>query len=285
MFERVLVGIDGAEGGHDAVALASRLLADGGKLTLANVQHPLLSPYAPVVDAGEVEDEAQALLERERDAAEVEAELVAVEDASPGRGLHQLAERLEADLIVVGSTRRGAIARATLGDDARGALNGAPCAVATAVSGYAEHPLPLAKIGVAYNGSAESDAALATARTLASKHHSVLRAMQVITYPALAMAGLAAAAASETVQALVDEAKQQLSHLDGVEAEVVDGQAEEQLVAFSEDLDLLVVGSRGYGPTRRLMLGSVSNGLQRHCHCSLLVLPRATVAKNATSGT
>jgi nucleotide-binding universal stress UspA family protein len=41
-------------------------------------------------------------------------------------------------------------------------------------------------------------------------------------------------------------------------------------------MDVLVVGSRGYGPIKRLVLGSTSNYLQRHARCSLLVLPRAS---------
>jgi hypothetical protein len=51
-----------------------------------------------------------------------------------------------------------------LGDDTRSALNGAPCAVAIAVRGYAEHPRPLVTIGVGYNDTPESEAALALAR-------------------------------------------------------------------------------------------------------------------------
>jgi len=40
-------------------------------------------------------------------------------------------------------------------------------------------------------------------------------------------------------------------------------------------VQLLVVGSRGYGPMKRLILGSTSDYLQRHARCSLLVLPRS----------
>jgi len=45
-----------------------------------------------------------------------------------------------------------------LGDHARAALNGAPCAVAIASLGLAEHPTPIAKVGVAYDRSPESEA-------------------------------------------------------------------------------------------------------------------------------
>ena len=41
-------------------------------------------------------------------------------------------------------------------------------------------------------------------------------------------------------------------------------------------LDLLVVGSRGYGPLSRLVHGSTSQQLARSARCPLLVLTRAT---------
>jgi hypothetical protein len=54
------------------------------------------------------------------------------------------------------------------------------------------------------------------------------------------------------------------------------GLAGEELAAFGDQLDLLVVGSRGYGPVKRLVLGSTSDHLERHARCSLLVLTRVT---------
>jgi nucleotide-binding universal stress UspA family protein len=45
----------------------------------------------------------------------------------------------------------------------------------------------------------------------------------------------------------------------------------------SAGLDLLVVGSRGYGPVRRIVLGSVVARLLRLAPCPVLVLPRGAV--------
>jgi nucleotide-binding universal stress UspA family protein len=73
---------------------------------------------------------------------------------------------------------------------------------------------------------------------------------------------------------MVAEANERLGQLEGVEGHAVYGLAGEELAAFSRDVDLLVVGSRGYGPVRRLVLGSTSDYLERHARCSLLVLPR-----------
>jgi nucleotide-binding universal stress UspA family protein len=63
----------------------------------------------------------------------------------------------------------------------------------------------------------------------------------------------------------------------GVAAETVllDGVAPDALLReASQDLRLLVMGSRGYGPARRVLLGSVSAGVVHGAACPVLVVPR-----------
>ena len=64
--------------------------------------------------------------------------------------------------------------------------------------------------------------------------------------------------------------------LTGVEGRASYGLPGEDLAAFGDEVDLLIVGSRSYGPVRRLVYGSTSAYLERHARCSLLVLPRRT---------
>jgi hypothetical protein len=45
-----------------------------------------------------------------------------------------------------------------------------------------------------------------------------------------------------------------------------------------DDVDLLVCGSRGYGPARRVLLGGVSSRLIRRARLPVAVVPRATTA-------
>jgi nucleotide-binding universal stress UspA family protein len=58
------------------------------------------------------------------------------------------------------------------------------------------------------------------------------------------------------------------------EPRVFNGDAGRALVEHSESLDLLVLGSRGYGPLRSVLLGSVSSYVMRHAGCPVLVVPR-----------
>jgi nucleotide-binding universal stress UspA family protein len=276
MFRNVLVGVDGRVGGQDAISLASRLLAADGELTLAHVHNGgLRPPHAYSQDLLDAELKgAQQLLEQERAAADVQAQLVTFACGSPGRGLHLLAEQRAADLLVVGSCSRGAFGRAMLGDDTKASLNGAPCAVAIAVKGYAEHPVPLASVGVGYDGSQKSQVALVTARALASQYRSSIQALEVIAIPTYAFAGVVPSALGEDIELMLGQARERLSRLEDVHGRAVYGFPGGELATFSREVELLIVGSRGYGPMRRLMLGSTSEYLERHAHCSLVVVPR-----------
>jgi nucleotide-binding universal stress UspA family protein len=270
MFDQVIVGVDGRPAGRDAVALARLLVVPEGRLTMVHVHHGELAPVP-----GGADEDARRLLELEREATAVDAELAPVAASSVGRGLHHAAEALPADLLVVGSCSRGFVGRVLVGNDTRAALTGAPCAVAVAPLDYAHDLGGLATVGIGYDGSPESEVALACARELAARHGAALRALRVVQIPASTWGGFSGAAWGMLLENFEKEAREQLAALDGVEGKVVIGLAGEELAAFGEQVDLLVVGSRGFGPIKRLMFGSTSDHLAGHARCPLLVLPRA----------
>ena len=169
-----------------------------------------------------------------------------------------------------------------LGDDTRAALNGAPCAVAVASRGYAEHHTAISHIGVAYNGSPESAAALARAQELAAVTGAKVHALEVVSLPPGLYGGLVAPTIGEYIDEIVKEASERMRELAGVDGRAVYGLAGEELARFGDELDILVVGSRGYGPGRRLVSGSTSNYLERHARCSLLVLTRTDTSPAST---
>ncbi|ALJ20361.1 universal stress protein [Microbacterium sp. No. 7] len=57
-----------------------------------------------------------------------------------------------------------------------------------------------------------------------------------------------------------------------VERRILEASGAEALVAASEDASLVVVGSRGLGPVRRLLLGSVSHALVQHARGPIAVV-------------
>jgi nucleotide-binding universal stress UspA family protein len=63
-----------------------------------------------------------------------------------------------------------------------------------------------------------------------------------------------------------------------VEIDAVVGDPAEVLVDLSRHIDLLVCGSRGSGPVRGVLLGSVSRRIVREVHCPVTVLPRGVKA-------
>jgi nucleotide-binding universal stress UspA family protein len=286
MFSKVLVGVDGRPGGRDAVALAKQLIAPGARVTLAHVYggNPLFRSGAALVLAAGRKDSEQ-LLTRERAGASLDAALATHSSASVGRGLHELAERKSADLLVVGSCHRGVLGRVLLGDDTCAALNGAPCAIAIAPGGYAEMSQKLGKLGIGYDGSPESHQALATARALAERHGSTIRALSVVSLQNIPYGEPLPVRWLTIASGLVDDELKRFHDVEDVIGDATYGEPSEELARFGDDVDLLIVGSRSYGPMGRMFNGSTSNYLARRARCPLLVLPRTAAAGDKPAGT
>lgn len=294
MFRNVLIGVDGRQGGRDAMALATRLAASGATLTLAHVE---TAPVGVVTRMDRTRSDQ--LLSREREAAGLDAQSLNAENLvcfalTVGGGLHELAEDHGADLLVVGSTHRGLVGRLALGDDCAGALNGAPCAVAVATRGLAGTGTPVAdpaarfrSVGVGLDFSPESQHALAVARDIARRHGARLKVIHVVSLPEVSDERPLPADWPREIDELIERSTERLTALGGVDTAVSYGGPGEELAQFSGGVDLTVVGSRGFGPLERLFHGSVSHYLVQHARSPVLVLPRRLEAKpqSAPAGT
>jgi nucleotide-binding universal stress UspA family protein len=287
MYKKVIVGDDGLDGGHDAVALAL-VLAPGAEFVLA-ATYPYDSTFSRFLQLGygdALRDGVIEALHQTRDRCGLgESRTVAIPDTSPARGLHRCAEHEHADLLVIGSAHYGPAGRILLGDVARAALYGAPCPVAVAPRGFsADAP---ATIGVAFDGGREAHAALATAAALARAFDARLVVRQVIDYDRLpTLAGYSLAGTDGVVAEIRAEAETSLATaVEGLDVEVdaraVSGMLALELDALTAQVDLMVCGSRGWGAAHRVTLGSTSDRLIHHAPCPVLVIPHTTIVTEA----
>jgi nucleotide-binding universal stress UspA family protein len=274
MFEHVIVGIDGTDGGLDAVALAGRLGAR--RMTLVGAYRVdgvppdvLLARYDQIL-----REDTLAGLAAARAAAGRDAALLAIGDA-PDRALQRVADDAGADLICIGSSRHGRLGRILPGDVARGVLQGAPCPVAIAPRGYAGHARPISRIAVGYTGSPESEAALDVAAACTAGRRARLVVESAYEVPRrLLGTDPGEALAAHQHRTAHDAVGRALDRVPGATGDVTRGAAVEVLLDVARHSDLLVVGSRGWGPLRRAGLGSTSARLVDQAPCPLIVVPR-----------
>jgi len=293
---KIIVGVDGSDGSRDAIALASGLAGlTGSTLLLANVFPYDETPSRALNREFEefLREDANAVLERLRTTVGdgVTAETRTIPNPSPAHGLHELAESEEAGLIVVGSTHTGRIGRVLPGSTAERLLHGSPCPVAVAPKGYADRPgrEPRA-IGCGYDGSQASEYALGVARRLAEATGGqlrLIRAFQPISYdipPGSAAMGGAGPYNLVLQERAAEELDSAVERLDGdVDGHFEVGDPAKVLAEASEGLDLLIVGSRGYGPLHSVVVGGVAGRVVREAACPVIVFPRSATKTEADS--
>lgn len=275
MFRQILVGVDETQPGRDAIALARRLATPDTHITLAHVWNPVRGLAAAADGEDHPSRVAERMLGHERLQAGLDCAIVTRSAGSPAAGLHELATELGADLIVIGSPGTAAGCTGLSADVAR-TLHGAPCALAVAPCGYAERRGSLGWVGVAFEATAAGHSALRVATELARESGAELHGMTVISPlpPPALPAPIATLRVLETVAGeSVGHARQTLARHGTVPHALV-GPPAEELITFSEAVDLLVLGSRGRGPIRRLLFGSTATGVLAGAHCPVIVVPR-----------
>jgi nucleotide-binding universal stress UspA family protein len=283
MFTHVLVCVDHPEGGRDAIAVARQLVDRSGKVTFAHVYPE--NPYVyRAVNAECEESEHHQDLDfptHAREGIRVQPPHHWSRASSVGRRLHEDCQQLGVDLLVVSASRRRASRTVLRGDITHAALDNARCAVAIAPAGYSREGLGMREIGVCYDGSPDSQRGLRVARDLAAEHGSKLSAFRAIYVPTFEYRiPIPDDAETET---MVQAARDGIAELGGVEPHAGYGKRAEQLTLYSAGLDLLVIGSRGYGPLRRLLRRSTARQLARTARCPLLVVTPRTALPNDTA--
>ena len=206
--------------------------------------------------------------------------------SSPARGLQGLAEELEPAILVLGSTHRGRVGRVLVGGTAEHLLHGAPCPVAVAPRGLGAGTVAVRRVGVGFLDTEDGHEALRGALALARRAGARLWLLAVDEQPPYTSSAIAPGYGSPELERIVREERRAdleraaaaVPHGAVAEARLLDGPAGRALAEASEDLDLLVCGSRGYGAVGSVLLGSVSHHLVRTAACPLLVVPRGGAA-------
>ena len=284
----ILIGVDGSDRSEDAVAFG-RLLA---RVSRARVTLATAYPSEPAAahDAeGEygrfLRREAEGMLERMAallgDVGELETRAIA--DSSPARALQGLGGELNAGVIIVGSSHTGKAGRVLPGSTAERLLHGSPCAVAVVPRDYrVANAHAIESIGCAWDGRPEADAALAAAEDLARHLSASLCVVRVLepehrVYPSelgeryVQVIG----GRREKARRAVETRVAHLSAAVRAEGVLDEGDAARELIGVSERVDVLVIGSRGYGPLRAVLLGGVSGKVIRASSCPVVAIPNA----------
>ena len=205
----------------------------------------------------------------------------AVGARSVGSALHHAAEREDTSMMVLGPTHHGPATRALAGSTAARFLHGAGCPVAIAPSGYVDPERALENVGVAFTDSPDAQEALRGAAALARWTGARLTLIGVaelgVPRESLILPGeeIEALLASRRDHLLAAMRQATQDDCEGLECELIllEGDPVAQLAEASAHVDLLICGSRAYGPIGSVLLGAVSRALLYRTACPLLIIP------------
>lgn len=276
---RVLIATDGSTQARAAVATVAGAPWPGGTRVRAVVARPPRGQHKrSIIWSASVDRSVEDAANQARDAlatrwADAEAVIV---DSSPVDGILREAQRFRADVIVIGWRGYGTARRLLMGSVARGVVRGAECAVLV-VRG---RPSRMRQIVVGFDGSPNATRAVELVSSLDAppKGQVTLVGVMELMTPAASrapnVAGIRATVAKEVRRINTARATANVEALNRVARELGragwrtrcesrTGEPLRELIAVVKLLrpDLVVVGARGTSGVRRLLLGSVAEGV------------------------
>lgn len=201
--------------------------------------------------------------------------------APAAAGLLDVADEVGADLLVVGATRRGAIARTVLGTTAQRVARGASIPVLVIRREGTPRPRRiLMTADLSEHSSAVQVRALELIDRLGTEEDAEIRALMAIGYDIPISTPLDQSGLMKLAREQLDAFIEQL----GARREIADrkvrrGDPVDEIVAEAAqwEADLVVVGTHGRRGPSRFLIGSVAEGVLRRVECNVLVIPRAAV--------
>ncbi|WP_297825723.1 universal stress protein [Mycobacterium sp.] len=281
----IAVGVDGSPASNFAVCWAARDAA------LRNLPLTLVHMVNATTTWPQVAMAAEALAWREDDGRRVLREAVKIAEeatrasrkiyitselwhAPPAPTLAKMSE--EADMVVVGSSGRGAVGRALLGSISSGIVRRASCPVAVIRDEDPLMPYPQqAPVLVGIDGSPVSELATAIAFDEASRRGVELKAVhawsdtQVFELPGTDWSAVRSEAERSLAERLAGWKER---YPDVTVHRIVEcDRPARQLIEQSETAQLTVVGSHGRGGLTGALLGSVSNAVVHSVRMPVIV--------------
>jgi nucleotide-binding universal stress UspA family protein len=280
-------------------ALAAGRFSGAPVIVLSVCSTSVIAAYPKPAEADLLPNAEPALeaLKVELSPGDVAVEYRTVLGSSAPSALHQAAEREGALLLVVGSTARGTAGRLFPGSTADRLMHGAPCPIAVIPPGWSDAGPP-STIGVAYVETEEGHNALRTAHGLARRSGATLRVITVADAGASAHLDTEAYRPGQHGTSVEDvqgehrvraeaAVRDAVAGFDGdvpVEVDAFLEDPAEVLLRISEHLDLLICGSRGYGPLRAVLLGGVTRRVTSEARCPVIVVPRGLEMREGSDG-
>ena len=283
-----LVGaaVDGNSSGRDATVLGSLLAhAMGAELMLIAIHEEPLVPVALPGGASwtTIEAQARTMLAETRDSLAPDARIMVQADVLVWRGLRRVVRHEHRDLLVVGSAQDADAKRVRLGRSAGELLGHLECPLAIAPSSWQHTEGRLDRIGVGYDDTPQSRAALDLAVSMASTAGAALEVRGAIDD------GVAGGLKTDQIvlegNTVADRQLNEAFDRDraaisgtGVPTnlEVEVGMPTDVLSALCDRVDLLVIGSGHSAPPGRVQPGGTGRGILRLATCPVLVVPRPT---------
>ncbi|HET6918584.1 MAG TPA: universal stress protein [Jiangellaceae bacterium] len=287
---RVVIGYDGSEASEDAVAFGLTWCRSTGDVpivaTVYPEEHPLGGERIDVEWATYVREQAEIIQDNARAAVGDAALYSNIASTSAAHGLADLAEDVEAAMVIMGASREIGLARSLLGSSTERLLHGTTVPVTVAPPSWRQAaPDRISRIGVAYIDTRDALEALRVAVRAALRIPARLTLYTVLGRSPERYSYLVG---RREEQAFFDMARDSFGRAlefaaAGVPPELeprtvlLKGAVVESLAALGpDDVDLLVCGSRGYGPARRVLLGGVSSRLIRQARLPVAVVPRSS---------
>lgn len=297
MIERILIAYDGSTGSEAALQFGSRLADRLGAAVIVGTSltdEQLESSEETAATAFEKESKARLWAARAHmpAGASHRVDERAVISSSSADAVRDLAVAEQADLILIGSTHRGAAGRVLPGSLALQLIGSVPCPLGIVPGGKVGEDNATGPVVVAYDGGTLAKRALEFAAQLAAEADTALHVIGVAmskTHLAAPIAGgVSGVGAQVEREALEDSMQAQLDRLPRdlpVTGQVCEGSAVECLVHAAGDTGgIFVSGSHGRGPLMSLIVGSVSNAVaQRISWPAILVPPQAEIGPDLKS--